>query len=136
MVYSLILPSRRSEFIVNVPRSALMAIVFMACVIGSFAINNTIFDVGVMLVMGLVGWFMEENDFPVAPAILGIVLGQMVEFNFITSMIKVKGDFSMFFSRPIAAAIGILTLMIWFSPLFLSLFRRLRNNSGGKSIDG
>jgi putative tricarboxylic transport membrane protein len=110
-----------------------MAIVLMACVIGSFAINNTIFDVGVMLVMGLVGWFMEENDFPVAPAILGIVLGQMVEFNFITSMIKAKGDFSMFFSRPIAAAIGILTLTIWFSPLFLAMFRRIGLYGRGKN---
>lgn len=114
---------RVSRFIVSVPRSALMAVVLMACVIGSFAINNTVFDVGVMLLMGFVGWLMEENDFPVAPAILGIVLGQMVEFNFITTMIKAKGDFSMFFSRPIAAVIGIITLMIWFSPLFLALIR-------------
>ena len=128
---------RASRFIVNVPRSALMAIVLMACVIGSFAINNTIFDVGVMLVMGLIGWFMEENDFPVAPAILGIVLGEMVEFNFITTMLKAKGDFSMFFSRPIAAGIGIITLMIWFSPLIIGLLRRIRDYRGGrKRLDG
>jgi TctA family transporter len=127
---------RVSRFIVNVPRSALMAIVLVACVIGSFAINNTIFDVGVMLVMGLVGWFMEENDFPVAPAILGIVLGEMVEFNFITTMIKAKGDFSMFFSRPIAAVIGVITLMIWFSPLILALFRKIRCYRRGRRLDG
>ena len=101
-----------------------MAVVLMACIIGSFAINNTTFDVGVMLVMGIVGWLMEENDFPVAPAILGIVLGEMVEFNFITTMIKAKGDFGMFFSRPIAAAIGIVTLIIWFSPLIMMLVRK------------
>jgi TctA family transporter len=127
---------RLSRFIINVPRSALIPIVLMACVIGSFAINNTVFDVGVMLVMGLIGWLMEENGFPVAPAILGIVLGEMVEFNFITSMIKAKGDMAIFFSRPIAATIGILTLIIWFSPLILALLRRYRFLRGGKPLDG
>jgi TctA family transporter len=116
---------RASRLIITVPHSALMPIVLMACVIGSFAINNTVFDVGVMLGMGLLGWIMEENDFPVAPAILGIVLGEMVEFNFITTMIKAKGDLGVFFERPIAAVIGTLTLMIWFSPLFMALLRRL-----------
>ena len=126
---------RASRFIISVPRSALIPIVLMACVIGSFAINNTVFDVGVMLVMGIIGWLMEENGFPVAPAILGIVLGEMVEFNFITSMIKAKGDLAIFFSRPIAATIGVITIMIWLSPLILMLIKKVRYARSARSLD-
>jgi TctA family transporter len=53
--------------------------------VGAFAINNSLFDVGVMLVMGIIGFFMEKHDIPVAPAVLGIVLGPIVEENFMVS---------------------------------------------------
>ena len=53
------------------------------------------------------------NGFPVAPAILGLVLGKMVEDNFMVSMMKTQGDLTGFFERPIAAALGVLTLIIW-----------------------
>jgi TctA family transporter len=53
----------------------------------------------------------------VAPAILGVILGSMLEENFISSMIKADGRLLSFFERPIAAGLGILTLIIWFWPL-------------------
>jgi TctA family transporter len=56
---------------------------------------------------------MEENGFPIAPAILGIVLGPLVEENFMTSMIKSDGNLLGFFERPIAAVLGVITLAIW-----------------------
>jgi putative tricarboxylic transport membrane protein len=80
----------------------------------------------VMLVFGLIGFIMEENGFPVAPTILGIVLGPMLEDNFVTTMIKTGGDFSGFFDRPIAAGLGVLTLAIWVLPPVLLLARRVR----------
>jgi len=55
---------------------------------------------------------MEENGFPVAPAILGMVLGAMLEENFISSMIKAEGSFLGFFERPIAAGLGSLALAV------------------------
>jgi TctA family transporter len=121
---------RLSRLFISVPQSALFPIVLMACVVGSFAINNTVFDVGVMMIMGLVGWFMEENGFPVAPAILGIVLGDMVEFNFVTTMIKAKGDLFAFFGRPIATGLGVLTILIWLSQALLPLLRAIRKRKG------
>ena len=66
-----------------------------------------------MLVFGLLGFFMEENDIPIAPCILGIVLGGMLEANFVTSMIKSDGDLFAFFERPIAAGLGIFTILVW-----------------------
>ena len=80
-----------------------------------------------MLAAGVVGYLLEENGFPVAPAILGVVLGGMLEENFISSMIKSDGDPLGFFSRPLAATLGMLTLAAWFLP---PLIRRLRRIAG------
>jgi len=112
---------RLSRQILRVPRRVLMPIILMFCIVGSFAINNTVFGVSVMLVMGVMAYVMEENGFPVAPTILGIVLGPMLEDNFMSSMIKSDGDLSGFFSRPIAAVLGACVIMVWFVPLVLSL---------------
>jgi len=70
-----------------------------------------------MLTFGIVAYLMEENGFPVAPAILGMVLGAMLEENFISSMIKADGRLFAFFERPIAAGLGILTLAVLAWPL-------------------
>src|SRR5512137_1262326 len=113
--------------ILKVPRNVLMPVIFLFCIVGSFAINNTPFDVGVMLVAGIVAYLLEENGFPVAPAILGVVLGTMFEENFVTSMIKSDGNLAAFFGRPVAATLGILTLGAWFLP---PLVRRLRRVAG------
>jgi len=103
--------------ILRVPRDILMPVILLFCIVGAFAINNTAFDVGVMLVAGLVAWMLEENGFPITPLILGVVLGGMLEENFISSMIKADGNVLAFFSRPIAAGLGALTIAIWFWPL-------------------
>jgi TctA family transporter len=80
-----------------------------------------------MLAAGVVAYVLEENGFPSAPAILGVVLGGMLEENFVTSMIKSEGDLLGFFGRPIAASLGALTLSAWFLP---PLIRRLRRMAG------
>lgn len=113
--------------VLRVPRSMLMPIILLFCVVGSFAINNTPFDIAVMLVAGVVAYLLEENGFPVAPAILGVVLGGMLEENFITSVIKADGNLLAFFERPIAACLGVLTLGAWFLP---PLIRRIRRIAG------
>ncbi|MDP4613371.1 MAG: tripartite tricarboxylate transporter permease [Limnohabitans sp.] len=110
--------------ILRVPRDLLMPMILLFCVVGTFAINNSVFQVGVMLVAGIAAYLLEANKFPVAPAILGVVLGGMLEENFITSMIKSNGDLSAFVSRPIALALAILTVLVWFAPLLLRVLRR------------
>jgi TctA family transporter len=104
---------KSARHILNVPRNLLLPLILLACIVGSFAITNSINAVVIMLVGGVLGWIMEENGFPVAPVILGLVLGEMLEQNFMTSMIKADGEFLVFFSRPIAATLGVLTLVTW-----------------------
>lgn len=111
--------------ILKVPRDILMPVILLFCVVGSFGINNTPFDVGIMLIAGVVAYVLEENHFPVAPAILGVVLGTMLEENFISSMIKSGGSLVGFFERPVAAALGVLTLGAWFLPPLIRQMRRI-----------
>jgi len=82
-----------------------------------------------MLVMGVLAYIMESNGFPVAPTILGIVLGTMLESNFMSSMIKADGEFSGFFSRPIAATLGVIVILIWIVPLVRLISRLVRKTS-------
>jgi TctA family transporter len=78
---------------------------------------------------------MEENGFPIAPAVLGIVLGPLVEENFMTSMIKADGSLLGFFSRPIAAVLGAITLLIWASVLAGWLVRARRGRKAALSAE-
>lgn len=113
--------------ILRVPQMVLMPIILAFCMIGSFAVENSVFAITVMLGLGLFGYLMEENGFPLAPAILGLVLGPMLEEKFLTSMLKTRGDFMAFFERPVAGALGVITILIWLSPLFLAIHRRYRH---------
>ena len=121
---------KASSQMLRVPRNILMPGILMFCIVGSFAINNSIFDVGMMMVMGVIGYFLEANGFPVAPVVLGIVLGPIVEKNFMMSMIKTDWDATQFFTRPVSAILCIITIFIWFSPIFMALLERTkkRNN--------
>jgi TctA family transporter len=114
-----------SKQILKVPRNVLMPVILLFCVVGAFAINNTPFDVAVMVIAGVAAFVLEENGVPVAPAILGVVLGGMLEDNFVTSMIKSDGDLLAFFHRPVAATLGAMTLAVWFLPILMRRLRRL-----------
>jgi TctA family transporter len=104
---------KSAKQILRLPRQLLIPIILMFCIVGAFAITNSILAVVILLVLGILGWILEENGFPVAPIILGMVLGEMLEMNFMTSMIKADGSFLAFFERPIAGVLGAMTLLVW-----------------------
>lgn len=104
---------KSAKQILRVPRKVLLPIILMFCVVGAYAMTNSPYGIIIMFVFGIIGWLMEENGFPIAPAILGLVLGELLEQSFMTSMIKADGNALMFFERPIAAILGILTVLIW-----------------------
>jgi putative tricarboxylic transport membrane protein len=109
---------KSAKQLLRVPRNVLLPIILVFCVVGSYAMTNSIYGIIIMLVMGLVGWLMEEHGYPIAPAILGLVLGEMLEQNFMTSMIKSDGAFLTFFERPIAGTLGVLTALLWVGMLW------------------
>ncbi len=104
---------KSAKQILRTPRNVLLPIILLFCIVGSYAMTNSVYGIIVMLAMGVVGWIMEENGFPIGPIILGLVLGEMFEQNFMTSMIKTDGNLLGFFARPIAATLGGLTLAVW-----------------------
>ncbi|HOD32619.1 MAG TPA: tripartite tricarboxylate transporter permease [Holophaga sp.] len=120
---------KASGTMLRVPRNVLMPAILMFCMVGSFAINNSLFDVGLMLAMGILGYLFEDNGIPVAPIVLGMVLGPIVEQNFMVSMIKSEWDLTQFFTRPAAAILGVLTIVTWLGPLMPAMIRRMRGGN-------
>ncbi|MGK6306321.1 tripartite tricarboxylate transporter permease [Variovorax sp. DT-64] len=117
---------KASARILRMPRNILMPIILVFCLVGAFAINNALFDLWILLGFGVAAWLLEENGFPVAPAILGMLLGKMLEENFITSMIKSDGSWLAFVERPIAAGLALATLAVWLGSAGLAWRRRRR----------
>ena len=104
---------KMAGLMLKAPRNILLPVILLFCLVGSFAMTNSLYGVVLMLVMGIFGWLLEEHGIPVAPLILGLVLGEMLEQTFVQSMIKSDGMALEFFSRPIAGVLGAATLLIW-----------------------
>ena len=117
---------KSAKQLLRAPRHALMPVILLFCIVGSFAINNSVFGVVLMLAFGLIAYFMEENGFPVAPAILGMVLGAMLEEHFIRAMIRGDGELVAFVQRPIAAGLAVAVLVVLAWPVAAWLLRRKR----------
>lgn len=118
-----------SSQVVRIPRRVLMPIVLLFSLVGAYAITNSVVAIWTVLGLGALGYAMEANGFPLAPTILGIVLGEIVEESFMTSMMKAQGDLLAFFERPWAAALGTLTLLLW----ALLLWRAARDTLHARS---
>lgn len=91
--------------IVTMSKRVLMPIVMVLAVVGSFAINNSIFDIGVMMVLGVIGYLMQKIDIPMGPIVLALILGPMAESNFRRALIMSRGSFTIFLTRPISLAL-------------------------------
>ncbi len=106
--------------ILIIPRQKLMPVVFALCVIGSYALTAKMFDVLVMAVFGIIGYAMKEMEYPVAPFVLGIILGDLLDNNLRRSLILTDGNIIPFFTRPISLVfflfilLTVLSQMKWF----------------------
>jgi putative tricarboxylic transport membrane protein len=118
--------------VLQIPRQRLMPIVFVLCAIGSFAIHSRLFEIGVMVVFGIIGYLMREMDYPVAPMVLGIILGDILDKNLRRSLILSDGSLVPFFTRPICFAIFLITLFTiisktkWFKRLVTQMKLKIK----------
>jgi putative tricarboxylic transport membrane protein len=115
---------RGSAWLLRVPSAVLMPVIVAFCVVGSFSINNGYLEIVIMLVLGVLGYLLERSGFPLAPVVLGLVLGPIVEKNFMQSVIKTNWDLSEFLTRPISAALMIITVLVLAYPLVRGLLAR------------
>ena len=115
MAVTMLLSMRVLAKVVHVPRAYLLPVILCFCVIGSFALSNRLFDVWVMLGFGLLGFVLESYRIPLAPFIIGFVLGPIAEENLSLGLQASDGSFWPIFTRPlsllfIAVAIGMLVI--------------------------
>lgn len=111
--------------ILKIPYKILFPLIILFCLVGVYSVNNSVFDIYVMLIFGIIGYLMKKFEYEGAPLVLAFVLGPMMENNLRKSLIMSQGDFSIFFTRPLAAASLIIALFLLISPL-IPWFRKKR----------
>jgi putative tricarboxylic transport membrane protein len=94
--------------VINIDRRYLVPLIFICCMVGSYAINNVLFDLTTCVFFGFLGYLMIRYGYPVSPMVLAQILGAMMESNFRRSLAMSRGDPWIFFTRPIAVTILVL----------------------------
>jgi len=116
LVFGLVLV-RPMLWVLRVPRDVIMPIVFLLCVLGSYAIAQRLFDVWVMLGVGVACFWLRRRGFPVAPFVLGLVLGDIVDKSLRRGLVLSDGSLLPFFTRPISALLAALVLLMLLAQL-------------------
>ena len=106
------LSARLAAYLIRVPFPLLLSVITGICIIGAYAINNNLFDVWIMAAMGVAAFLLRRGGFPLAQVVLGMVLGPILEQNFMVSAIKSRWDLTSFFDRPVAILLMVMTLAI------------------------
>lgn len=111
--------------ILRIPKKILLPLVILFCITGMYTVNNSIFDIWVMLFFGVLGFLIRIWGFEGAPLLLALVLGPKLEVAFRQSLMISQGDFGIFIKRPISLTFLIATLLFLFFPLFKMLIKGL-----------
>ena len=109
---------RIARVVLAIPQSVIMPALFVLAMVGAFAIDNDVSGIVIMVCLGVLAYLMEEAGFPIAPVVLGIVLGKLVEQNLMQSLVSAQGNLLVYFERPISAALGVATIGVWAFTLF------------------
>jgi putative tricarboxylic transport membrane protein len=112
--------------ILRIPFSIIAPVILVICAIGAYTVHNSMFDVWLMLIFGVVGYIFKKLDYPLAPLVLALVLGDRAEDSFRQSMLLSQGDMSIFFSNGLVGGISGFALVLLFWPLVSSLKDKLK----------
>ena len=105
-----LLSTKFASLILKVPQEFIWVTVIGFCILGSFAVNNSMFDVYVMFAAGIVGFLCKRCDVPLGPFVLALLLGNLCESNFRRALSMSLGDYSIFFTRPITVVLVVVTV--------------------------
>jgi len=106
----------------KLPKHILLPIVFVLCVVGAFGLSNRVFDTYVVIVFGIIGYMFIKLNLPVAPFIMGFILGPMAESYFRRALMLSQGSYAPFFTKPIS----LVFLLIAAASLLITLFRQYK----------
>jgi putative tricarboxylic transport membrane protein len=112
--------------VLALPEAITSAFVALFCFVGAYSARNSITDLWMIVIFGIVGYLFERNRFPIAPMVLGCILGPVAETAFMTSMIAYKNDWTVFFTRPISGTVMVLTILALAWPMIRYLRRTIR----------
>lgn len=107
--------------ILSVPIKYMIPVITVVCVVGSYSTNNSMYGVLVMLLSGMLGYFLIKNDYPTAPMLLSFVLAKLLESNMRKAFIISGGSFNIFFTRPITLGLMILLFILILTPIVRSI---------------
>lgn len=103
--------------VVEIPKAILTPAILMLCVVGSYAINNNMFDIVIMIIAGIIGYYMQKFNFPASPVVLALILGPMAESQFRRALSLSNGSYDIFYTRPITAVLLSLAILTLFLPI-------------------
>jgi putative tricarboxylic transport membrane protein len=112
--------------IMRIPFSYVAPVILIVCAIGAYTISNSIFDIWLMLGFGLVGYVFKKLDYPLAPLVLALVLGDKAEDSFRQAMLVSQGEVSIMWSNPLVGSITTLAIGMLFWPLISKLIAKVR----------
>ena len=113
--------------LISVPSKLISPVVVVLCVIGAFAASNEMINIYIMLIAGLLGYFMNKFEFPASPMLLAFVLTDTIEKNFYRSLMVNNGSFSLYWTRPITVALLLITVMLMLAPMVLKKIKAKKN---------
>jgi putative tricarboxylic transport membrane protein len=112
--------------ILRIPFAIIAPVIIVICAIGAFTVKNNMLDVWLMVVFGIVGYVFKKLDYPLAPLVLALVLGDAAETSFRQSMLISQGSLGIFWSNWLVGGITTLALGLLVWPMYTSLRERLR----------
>ncbi len=117
------------SYILKFEKNIINTAIIIFSIIGAFALRNNTFDIGIVIIFGLIGYFCEKGKIPLAPMILGLILGPMVEENLRIGLVKTEGAFFPFLSRPISLVLFlIIVLMFGLAPMKKLIKKMFKTN--------
>lgn len=111
-----------------IPTQLLMPVIVVLCVVGSYAINSSLFDVGIMILCGIAGYLMYKIEMPVSPTVLGIILGPLAESHLRRALLLSDGSYITFFSSPISLFFLFMIIITLCWPVLKKLFAGSHHN--------
>ena len=112
--------------ILRIPFSIIAPVIIVICAIGAYTVHNSMFDVYLMVLFGVAGYVLRKLDYPLAPLVLALVLGDRAESAFRQAMLVSQGDMSIFFSKPLVGGMTTLALLLLFWPLIQTALRKAK----------
>lgn len=119
---------RTSGMILKVPQRVLLPVILLFCIVGSYAISSSLFDVALILFFGILGFLLERYEFPLGPVVLGLLLGSDLEATFVQNLTKDQSLLA-FFSRPLAAILGVICIALWITPAISAVLRKPKHSN-------